>query len=218
MAIRKPVDQITQSDLEGLIASEVVEDQTTEYKRDLNITGEQARREFFRDVSSFANAIGGDIVFGIHAADGKPEGLSPLNDLDVDATPLQLRDLCLAHIDPPIRGLTFRVIPFSRKHQKGHVLVVRVPQSWNRPHMVKYDDNRFYRRDGAGKRQMNTSELREAFALSASTGERMKEHRLERLSLIRQRQTPVTLPPSTAFIARCTCFLWHHSNSVCHWI
>jgi predicted HTH transcriptional regulator len=79
MAIRKSIADITQNDLENLIRSEVPEDQTIEYKRDLNISSEEARREFFRDISSFANASGGDIIFGIRAVNGKPQALSPLN-------------------------------------------------------------------------------------------------------------------------------------------
>ena len=37
--------------------TEVVEDQTIEHKRDLNIAGQDARKEFFRDVSSLGVAI-----------------------------------------------------------------------------------------------------------------------------------------------------------------
>ncbi len=64
MAIRKSIDNISEADLADLIAQEVREDRGLDYKRDLNISPE-ARPEFFRDISSFANASGGDIIYGL---------------------------------------------------------------------------------------------------------------------------------------------------------
>lgn len=68
----KPVAQIGKADVDALIASARAEDRTIEYKRDLPGGGDEDRREFLRDVSAFANALGGDILYGIEENAGLP--------------------------------------------------------------------------------------------------------------------------------------------------
>src|SRR5438046_848390 len=73
MAINKRLDQITYDDLQALVDNRVIEDQTTEYKGLLesylpdlpNNVRDQKKDEFRRDVTSMANAMGGDLIIGI---------------------------------------------------------------------------------------------------------------------------------------------------------
>jgi len=61
----KSIDQIDISDMQALIDNEVGESKTIEYKSELKIDLGDDRKEFLADITSFANADGGDILFGI---------------------------------------------------------------------------------------------------------------------------------------------------------
>lgn len=53
-------DQISTAVIEDHVARKVQETRTLEYKE--NLPGHGEAKEFLADVSSFANAVGGDIV------------------------------------------------------------------------------------------------------------------------------------------------------------
>ena len=57
-----PVESIDAAALERLVANAVSESRTLEYKRELpNPKEKDSKREFLADVTSFANAQGGDL-------------------------------------------------------------------------------------------------------------------------------------------------------------
>src|SRR5690349_6232565 len=75
--IQKPLDTIEKRDIEALVADRVRESKSIEYKQELPGNADKQKREFLADVSSFSNAGGGDILFGIKGArdsDGKATG------------------------------------------------------------------------------------------------------------------------------------------------
>jgi len=59
------IDQITEEDLQALIDNSVIEGKTIEYKQSLPSNSDSDKKEFLADVSSFANASGGDLIYGI---------------------------------------------------------------------------------------------------------------------------------------------------------
>jgi predicted HTH transcriptional regulator len=65
---QKPLVQLNESDLLGLIGES--ENKTLDYKRDLPGQSEGEKKEFLYDASSFANTLGGDIVFGVEEQNG----------------------------------------------------------------------------------------------------------------------------------------------------
>ncbi len=71
-----PFDEIDESHLQALIENGYGERQTVEYKRELASGSDADKREFLADGSSFANAGGGDLIFGIEAEDGVPVRLA----------------------------------------------------------------------------------------------------------------------------------------------
>src|SRR5262245_5758603 len=76
--IDKRLDQITREDLEALVTEKRPEGRALDYKRDLELSTDAHKRELARDVSSFANASGGDLIFGIEEekdANGKNLGI-----------------------------------------------------------------------------------------------------------------------------------------------
>jgi predicted HTH transcriptional regulator len=67
-----PVETVTRDHLRSLVDDGVAELRSIEYKQELPGNSDQDKRKFLSDVSSFANANGGDLVYGISEAIGIP--------------------------------------------------------------------------------------------------------------------------------------------------
>jgi predicted HTH transcriptional regulator len=77
--IARTLSSITAADVQQLVTDRTTEGRTIEFKRDLPGPKESDRKEFLADVSSFANAVGGDLIFGVEERDGRAiaaEGLT----------------------------------------------------------------------------------------------------------------------------------------------
>jgi hypothetical protein len=191
MPIPFNLEETTEQNLASLITAEIREGKTIEYKREIALGSSDQKRKFIRSVASFANASGGEIVFGMEAVDAKPIQIRPLVDFEPDAGVRFLRDLVRAHVQPHLFGTEFKAVPV----QNGWALVMRVGRSWKPPHMVTFElDNRFYTRDANGCVPMNISEIRDSFLASGTVKERIQEYRFQRLSAIRSGEHPLKLP------------------------
>ena len=189
MSIDRQINDIAFTDLKALVAAEVREGKTMEYKEQVSIENDTVRRKFVASVASFANASGGDIVYGIKAEKGVPKDIVPLLNFDPDKDIRTLRDIIRAHIDPPLFGVEFKEVQVDG----GFALVLRVPRGWGGAHMVTYgDDNRFYTRDANGRVLMNVPEIRAAFTRMEAVADRVRRFRFERLSLLKSGEL---LPP-----------------------
>jgi len=187
----KPLDSIDEGDLQSLIDNEVPEDKTLDYKQSLPGGTNDAKREFLADVSSFANASGGHLVFGMKEQEGVAVELCGLDDINADAEILRLENMIRDGIEPRISGISTRAIPLQAS---SVAIVMHIPGSWSQPHVVKVKGHwRFYSRNSAGKYPLDVAELRSAFALSETTAERIRNFRMERLSAIVAGETPVPL-------------------------
>lgn len=195
--IEKPIDQIKKEDIESLVAAKVGERRTLDYKQKLPEKTADALREFLYDVASFANASGGDIVFGItdeRDADGKSTGLPGAAE-GVAATNLsdtisRLENAVRDGIDPRVQGLRFQSID---GFPKGLVVVLRIPRSWASPHMVTSGGvSRFYSRNSTGKYPLDVREIRAAFLAHAGIEERIRRFVMDRVSKATQGEGPVT--------------------------
>jgi hypothetical protein len=198
MGIDRPLKEVAESDLLALVSAAVREGKSIEFKREINLSDDSAKRKFFASVASFANTQGGDIVFGMEAKDGVAVAISPLSDFNPDADTIRLRDLIRAHIEPKVYGFDFQAVSLEAG---GHALVLRIPRTWIGAHMVTYgQDNRFYVRDNNGKRIMDVGEVRMAFSLPETLPERIRRLRLDRLSAIAGGDTPLPLSSSAAVV------------------
>ena len=182
--IPKQLEQITEDDLQRLIGTS--EDRQLEFKENLGGSDEQVK-EFLKDVSAMANAIGGDILYGVVEgvnADGNTvaqviQGISGEN--SDDAT-LRLDNLIRDCIKPRLMGVGIRPLQLTNTNT---VFIVRVPRSWNAPHLVDRRGHwRFYYRDSAGTHPMDITELRHAMTFSDTLGHRLEEFRLDRLAKV----------------------------------
>lgn len=185
-----PVDEIGEAHLQGLIEDGVAEGRDVDYKLALPGTTPDDKKEFLADVSSFANAGGGDIVFGVDESAGLPTGVPGLAD-DLDDAMLRLEGSIRDGISPRIQGVRSHPVPLS--NGKG-ALVVRVPRSFARPHVVAFRNHwKFFTRSSNGKHQMDVDEVRAAFLGSEAIAERVRAFRAERLGRIVSGEAPAAL-------------------------
>lgn len=81
----KPLEAVTEGDLKLLIDGAVAEGRRIEFKRDLPGRRDDDKREFLADVTSFANAAGGDLIFGMDESGGVAASITPIAEADADA-------------------------------------------------------------------------------------------------------------------------------------
>jgi len=197
----KPVDKITREDIEALVANEYREERRLDYKESLPGGTDKEKRESLADVSSFANAAGGLIIYGVSEKrddKGQPTGIPGkalgLAGVNVDKVRLQLENSIRDGISPRIPGIRIEAV---EGFPEGPVLLLSVPRGWAAPHMVTYKGvSRFYSRTSAGKHQLDVGEIRAAFELSAGLSIKLKDFRDERLGRITASDTPVELADS----------------------
>jgi hypothetical protein len=187
-----PIDSITADDLRDLIEDQVMELRVIDYKQELPGRSDEDKREFLRDVCSFANTAGGDLIYGITESGGTPRALLGVDaDTNVDAEISRLESLIRTGIEPRIPGIQHQPV---RLENGKHALVLRVPRSFARPHVVTYKNYwKFYARNSNGKYQMDVGEVRRAFVLSESVADRIRAFRADRLERIGSGETPVPI-------------------------
>jgi hypothetical protein len=191
-------EDVNEAHLRRLILASTAESRDIEYKRQLYTDSESDKAECLADVSSFANTAGGDILIGVDAKKGIPVGLLPLTD-PADGAILWIEDLVRSSLQPRV-ALRCRPIPFANG---GHVLLVRVPRSYNPPHRLVRNgkgQNRFYARHSAGKYEPNVDELRALFTLAPTLSERIRDFRVERIAKIAAGLAPTFLQAPDAIV------------------
>jgi len=196
--INKRFDMIERSDIDSLVSNQVTEGKTLEYKEKLPNNSDNDKKEFLADITSFANASGGDILYGIKEkrddngnSTGIPEIACGLEGINADAEIRRLDNIIRDGIAPRISGIHIKSI---EGFTKGLMVVVRIPKSWASPHMVTFQNSsRFYSRNSAGKYQLEVSEIRSAFALSETLPEKVRRFRDDRIAKIIADETPAQL-------------------------
>jgi hypothetical protein len=85
-------------------------------------------------------------------------------------------------IEPRIVGIRMKAVSVSGG---GVAFLIRVPKSWNPPHRVSArKTNRIYARNSTGAYELSVEELRVLFASGATTIDRMRAFKAERLARI----------------------------------
>lgn len=185
--IAAKITELNADHIKALVTAGVPESSTLDFKRDLPGENDEAKRELRADVCSFANAEGGDIVFGIEEADGAASQVFGASSAEIDAKMLWIGSVISSSIEPKIRFEIKRIQVDGKT-----VVVLRVFPSWTKPHLVKNGDSfRAYVRRGASKQTLGTySELKEAFQQAGMPGARIKRWRDERILQIMEGDTP----------------------------
>ena len=85
----KRIEALASADLQALIDDAVSESSEIEFKERVG-TNDEAKREFLADVSSFANAGGGDLLVGIRERKGIATSFTDLAAIEADYEILRL--------------------------------------------------------------------------------------------------------------------------------
>lgn len=190
MALDKPIEEVIEADLTSLIAAGTPELKTLDYKRSLPGGSDEDRKDFLADISSFANASGGHLIYGMRADAGVPVELVGVDE-GGDGAILRLESLIRDGIDPRIPSIHSTAVKIGNSET---AVVIRIPKSFAAPHMVKFKNtSRFYSRASNGKFQLDVHQIRSAFLGSETTTEGIRNFRLDRISRIRARDTAVPL-------------------------
>ena len=178
---------MTEESLRGFLSLSIKEWYYLDYKVALSgKTDKEAKREFLKDVSAFANAAGGDLIIG---ALQPKDGLSVDDQLvgidDGDDVAGSLERLAAASLDPRVSGLL--VVSVDLKTGRS-CIIVHVPPSMSRPHMVSHDGHRsFYIRHTESSVAMSTHEIRESVLSAASAEAKARNFIRDRLDEVRNR-------------------------------
>ena len=191
---------ITATDVLHLVELKLGERKTLEYKERLAMGGREERAEFLSDISSFANASGGDILFGISEERdeaGKPTGIpGEIKPLQMDSEAVEcarIEQLIESGIQPRIPVVQVKVVQIPKL---GPVIIVRVGKSWVAPHMVTFSNfSRFFSRNSStGKVQLDVQQIGAAFALQRGLGERLRNWKADRIAKAIAEEGPISIP------------------------
>lgn len=149
----------TEDELAALHTGVVKESLHIEYKASDSIDkrDDKKKLEIARDVSAFANADGGQIVYGMkenkdHEPDGLDAGVDPK-----EYPEIWFEQILQQHVTPLLTSVKPRHVPL----QNGRVaVVIDIPATDGDPHQV---DGRYYRRHNFNRLIMEHYEVRDAF-------------------------------------------------------
>ena len=155
----KPARDISAEDIQRLVDEHVPEDQHLDYKAAPYPSTDRGRRELLKDVCAFANTDGGYIITGVHE-DGQRRADSLVNVDDPEDARRSIIDRCLAGTDPRLTP-DISIIEVDG----NNVVVVRVPESGQKPHCARPDAEHhyFWRRYEDRNKIMSAAEIRECF-------------------------------------------------------
>lgn len=177
---------LTEASLKAFLEISAPEGPYLDYKATMSSKLEKdAKREFLKDVTALANAAGGHLIIGTsEPADGRSVEEQVIGVDDGKLLAQNLERLTTSSIDPRIPGLLVVNIPLTNGKS---CIVVHVPPSLGRPHMVTHEGHRsFYVRHSESSDPMSAYEIREAVLTSSSAEARAREYVGNRLAQRRQ--------------------------------
>jgi len=151
----------TEERLLRMIEEQIRETSELDYKRSAALARtDVSKNELSKDVSAFANAGGGTLIYGI-AEDEKrhvPERLDDGIDPSI-ITKEWLEDVISSSIHRKIDGVRIHVVPLTAGRVGRVSYVVEVPQSMRAPHMAS--DHKYYKRHNFKSEPMEEYEVRD---------------------------------------------------------
>jgi Putative DNA-binding domain len=185
-----PINEIEEADIQRLLSVGIAETVHLDYKQATYGDSGSDRSEFLKDISAFANTLGGDIVIGVAETNGVPTELTPFMD-DCDLEKRRLEQIALTGLEPRISNLRIHAVPIAAG---GHIIIVRVPRSFIAPHrVIARGSNSFWARAGSTKYEPDVDQLRAMFTRAPQLAERMRDFRLNRIAHITAGDTPVRI-------------------------
>lgn len=191
----------TQADLEQLIRDGEQEGPHLDYKRELpTVWDNGSKHALISDVTAFANASGGDIVYGVDENDdAQASRIVPQVRPGIDQEVRRLQDFLLNLVEPRLPGTEVYPVPVTVNGTRGHVIIIRIPESWAGPHRVKTNQH-FFVRDGLRNRQLDMPEIRAQFLRTENRAQRVRDFRNDRISKIMTGEVPYRLAGDSVLV------------------
>ncbi len=169
----KPFSQISEDSIQTLIDNKERESSILEYKQE--ITGsEHEKKELSKDVSAMANTEGGYLIIGIKEKDGQAASITGTSKL-IGRQPVELwlENILITNVRPKV-SIKPKVIPINTNQDKV-IVIVYIPQSSRRPHMVIAEGrNSYYVRHNYQATYADEHEVRSMFLESKTSEDEMK--------------------------------------------
>ncbi len=192
-----PLGQLSRQDIDDLIDYTVRESKVIEYKTTLPAGNDDSKKEFLADISSFANTIGGHLLYGIEAKDGVPTAAPGLAIHNLDQEIQRLDNIISTGLKPRIR---YTMTPIEAAN-KQPVIAIHVERSHNSPHRVTFaGHDKFYARNSQGKYPMDVNELRAAFLASSTAATAITAFRQERINRIMNNNNLISVTTTGALL------------------
>src|SRR6266508_3078160 len=172
---------LSKDDLNALVQNGVTESNSLDFKRQSYGSSEAEKKELLKDVTAFANAIGGDLALGISKKDGVATALVPLTgnaETELD----RLNQILRSGAEPPLLGLSIMPVQVN----SGVCIIIRIPRSPLAPHRVSaYGSSRFYVGHGRSAVEATMDELRNLFGRQREMNERARDFQLRTIEHVR---------------------------------
>lgn len=167
---RAGFDALNEDALRRFVELQLEEGHFLDYKVALSgRSTKESYREFLKDITGFANASGGHLLIGVgEPEEGRDAGAQIVGVENGDDLAKDLERVAATSTEPRIPGLGIRAIQLATGR---YVVLIQVPASMSRPHMVNHQGHRsFYIRHSESTLHMNSFDIREA-VLSSATAE-----------------------------------------------
>ncbi|WP_273737679.1 helix-turn-helix domain-containing protein [Natrinema soli] len=188
------LEDISAEDLERLIEIGVPERTELEFKYMLDPGREGHKKNLVKEVTSFANTSGGDLLIGIPDPDDVDHlglSLNWITDYTRDEYKLKLEDIIRTGTQPQLSSHEIHTIPNPNQGGAGFVAIVRIQQSMISPHRATNSSGKpFYGRNSAGTYSYDVEQLREQLIEQYRLTEEIESFLADRIAKIRAGNTP----------------------------
>jgi len=192
-------DEATLDELTQLIANQTCEKKTIDYKLTLELDRDEKKNEFLADIVSFANTLGGLLIYGMEEKAGMPIKLIGIEYPSFDFLKGQIESIIQDGVSPKLNTITVIHVKISEGKE---VIIIKIPQSLTSPHLVcfKRYPKFFARNSSAGRYQLDISDIRSSIIASENFYDRFRNFRLERVTKLLNNQTPVLMNGNPKFV------------------
>jgi len=200
MPLPRDLRPVQQSDIEKLLIDQETEGPSLDFKQSMPPNWDSSsKNSFLADVSAFANASGGDLIYGIgEDGEGRATSIEPLIG-NPDALAMQLQNFLRDLVEPRIPACEVVPVQITVGDTRGFVMIIRCPKSWAGPHRVKINQH-FYLREGVRTRQLDVPEIRGLFLRTESQAQHIRDFRTDRISQLLTGDVPSELIPGSIMV------------------
>lgn len=183
-------NEVNQDFLESLIENGIEENIHLDYKEQLGNNAEIAK-----DLSSFANNDGGNIIYGMREINNKPTEIIPINQPNLRE---KFDQIARNGIDP---SLDIRILPIDVdiEGNEGQVFLIYIPRKYPILHQA-VRRGKYYKRTEFTSSPMSNFEIETAFNLAYNYEERINTLYQKRLNNLNSGEYHVSIPSPTRML------------------